>query len=182
MMILNRERAIGFLRHASRLSHHFLKHAKAQEAIRVRLKEIRRTAGRQLREHIQTVDARIAEAVDREKTILARQALEEETHNSLRSRINALERALTQYVAYQQGRSKRLKAVEKRVKKQHFAKKAISLKPASRHDKKTVLEGLRAQLTRLEMLHKEAQEESNDPERLAIIEQKIAILRQKVSE
>ena len=140
----------------------------AREKVRVAIRQIRKISTKEMKQDIENLERSIAQALSKEKRILAVQRDEAMAHDTLAGKIDMLQQRLETYLKAAKSREAHVRSIEQRVlavTRPHMAK----------------LLALKEGLVELERKYRAEKESGDyDEEELARVEQQIRALKARV--
>lgn len=117
--------------------------------------------------HLDELDKKLADLLEKERSLLISQKREHNIHENLHKRIRALEEKLTGYLEFKKKRMSRIKELEEKIQK--------------RMQEKDKIAKLQGQIEGLDIVFESLQKSgSYPPEKLARLQEKISSLKEQV--
>jgi len=168
MAHLDQDKVLTYKRYMAKAAKRLIDRDLARESLQKQVEELRKVGSADLKGHIDELERRIAEAIEREQKLVTHHQMEDMFHRKLRDRIAALEQKIGSYLATREQRMVRIVELEQKVAER------LS-------DRNAQLDALRSALSQLEAMASELEGEPRLIKQLRALQSRIDSVKKAIA-
>jgi chromosome segregation ATPase len=168
-MAIDRTKALTYKKYLAKAASKMAGRDFAREKLEEQIVQLRKLSGDDVKKHLDELERRIADAIEREKQLLGHKAEEDSFHRKLRDRMEALEKQIHGYLSSREQRLSRVAELEQKI--------ADRLK-----DKSQQLVLLKDEVARLERLAAEVENDKGAAKKLEKMRQRIDDVKKAINQ